>query len=247
MRASFLPYFIPPLVLWLVDRLIRLFRLITLRVLSRRPIPVSLEGSLDAIANPQTSSPAYVIPFVDGAVGVFVRMPSAKRPQSRWKAGQFAFLSIPAVSQLGVSLEAHPFSIAAVDTPLRSFLSQGQVRNGLWHGVPGSDGASSSSPSQYSFEASKSEGEKRVREGTDLASISESESIFMRFIVHPRNGFTRRLREFSEDISAGGQISAFVDGPYGCPPDISAYEKVVLIAGGSGITFILPLLLDMTR
>ena len=206
---------------------------------------MSTEGSLDALANPQTSSPAYVVPFADGAVGVFVRMPSARRPQRRWKAGQFAFLSVPAASKLGVSLEAHPFSIAAVDTPLRSFLSQGDTGNALWRRVPGSGTGSSSS--QYSFEDIKSGGEKRVREASDIASINENESIFMRFIVHPRNGFTRRLREFAEDVGSGGPISAFVDGPYGCPPDISAYEKVVLIAGGSGITFILPLLLDMIR
>ena len=126
---------------------------------------MSAEGSLDAIANPQTSSPAYLVPFSDGAVGVFVRMPSARRPQQRWKAGQFAFLSIPSASQFGISLEAHPFSIAAVDTTLRSFLSQRHVRSGAWRGIPGSDVASSGS--QYSFEDIKSGAEKRDTEVSD--------------------------------------------------------------------------------
>lgn len=36
----------------------------------------------------------------------------------RWRAGQSAYLSVPVASRFGFSLEAHPFTIATVDTPL---------------------------------------------------------------------------------------------------------------------------------
>lgn len=36
-----------------------------------------------------------------------------------------------------------------------------------------------------------------------------------------------------------------VDGPYGRPPSVNSYSSVVLLAGGSGVSFTLPLLLDV--
>ena len=34
----------------------------------------------------------------------------------RWRAGQSAFLSVPVASRFGLSLEAHPFTIATIDS-----------------------------------------------------------------------------------------------------------------------------------
>jgi len=36
-----------------------------------------------------------------------------------------------------------------------------------------------------------------------------------------------------------------VDGPYGRPPSVNSFSSVVLLAGGSGVSFTLPLLLDI--
>lgn len=50
------------------------------------------------------------------------------------------------------------------------------------------------------------------------------------FIVRGRNGFTGRLREHAQH-SGESRVAAFVDGPYGCPPDLSKYSTCVLVAG----------------
>ncbi|KAH8113680.1 ferric reductase NAD binding domain-containing protein [Phellopilus nigrolimitatus] len=78
-------------------------------------------------------------------------------------------------------------------------------------------------------------------------SIVEKEEREVKFIIRARRGFTRRLHEYA--LRAGGvcSTSAYVDGPYGYPPDVNAYPRVVLVAGGSGVSFTLPLLLEVAR
>ncbi|KAI9000892.1 hypothetical protein BD414DRAFT_15568 [Trametes punicea] len=66
------------------------------------------------------------------------------------------------------------------------------------------------------------------------------------FLIRGRGGFTGRLRENAER-RGGCCVPAFVDGPYGCPPDLSKYSTCILIAGGSGVSYTLPLLLDLVH
>ncbi|KAF7419213.1 hypothetical protein PC9H_001799 [Pleurotus ostreatus] len=62
------------------------------------------------------------------------------------------------------------------------------------------------------------------------------------FLVSPRDGCTRRLL----DVAAKrGTIKVFVDGPYGPSPDMRRFDTCVLIAGGSGVSHTLPVLLDI--
>jgi len=61
------------------------------------------------------------------------------------------------------------------------------------------------------------------------------------FFIGVHGGFTKKLHDVAEK---GGKVKVFVDGPYGKSPDLTDYDTSVLIAGGSGITFTLPLLLD---
>lgn len=50
------------------------------------------------------------------------------------------------------------------------------------------------------------------------------------FLIRGRSGFTGRLREAA--TSKGNHtVPAFIDGPYGCPPDLTVYSTCVLIAG----------------
>lgn len=58
----------------------------------------------------------------------------------------------------------------------------------------------------------------------------------MELVVNACNGFTRDLHNFAQ-INDGATIRASVDGPYGTLPDLALFDKVVLIAGGSGATF----------
>ena len=50
------------------------------------------------------------------------------------------------------------------------------------------------------------------------------------FLIRGRSGFTNRLREHaSQGIS--GSVAAFIDGPYGVPPNLKVFDTCVLIAG----------------
>ena len=63
----------------------------------------------------------------------------------------------------------------------------------------------------------------------------------MRFLVRSRAGFTRQLHgQVSE--SNGGVLRACLDGPYGGIPGRleNLYDAVVLVAGGGGITAVMP-------
>jgi predicted ferric reductase len=58
----------------------------------------------------------------------------------------------------------------------------------------------------------------------------------MEFVVNSYDGFTRDLRKYAL-ANPGVRLKASVDGPYGTFPDPLMYDKVVLIAGGSGASF----------
>ncbi|KAF8592671.1 hypothetical protein K439DRAFT_1504455 [Ramaria rubella] len=63
-------------------------------------------------------------------------------------------------------------------------------------------------------------------------------------IIRAREGLTKRLRDHVV-VNGTAPITVLVDGPYGCPPNLCTSSTVVLIAGGSGVTFTLPLLADI--
>lgn len=58
----------------------------------------------------------------------------------------------------------------------------------------------------------------------------------MEFVVNSYDGFTHDLRKYALS-HPGVRLKASVDGPYGTFPDPLQYDKVVLIAGGSGASF----------
>lgn len=62
------------------------------------------------------------------------------------------------------------------------------------------------------------------------------------FFINVREGFTARLREAA---LKGDKVKVFVDGPYGPSPNLGSYDTSVLVAGGSGVSYTLPVLLDI--
>ncbi|KAG8221425.1 hypothetical protein J3R82DRAFT_1613 [Butyriboletus roseoflavus] len=62
------------------------------------------------------------------------------------------------------------------------------------------------------------------------------------FLINVRGGFTKRLRDFAAQNQT---VKLFIDGPYGSAPDMGVYDTSIFIAGGSGITYTLPLFLNM--
>jgi predicted ferric reductase len=66
----------------------------------------------------------------------------------------------------------------------------------------------------------------------------------LEFIINSHNGFTRDLHKFAQ-THPGAKLPATVDGPYGTFPDPMEYDRVVLIAGGSGASFTFGLVCNM--
>ncbi|KAG9127936.1 hypothetical protein FRC07_007376, partial [Ceratobasidium sp. 392] len=64
------------------------------------------------------------------------------------------------------------------------------------------------------------------------------------FIIRARDGFTKRLLDAS---GSRRSIPVYIDGPYGAPPSLSHYSTCIFFAGGSGISYTLPLLIDLVR
>lgn len=94
-----------------------------------------------------------------------------------------------------------------------------------------------------------------------IASIPSSHNNDLIFILKEHRGFTNRLLKSSksstisllpstkQDSSTPQQTHiALIDGPYGgSQSDFAAFDSVLLIAGSTGITFTLPLLLDIAH
>ncbi|KIJ60858.1 hypothetical protein HYDPIDRAFT_97841 [Hydnomerulius pinastri MD-312] len=111
--------------------------------------------------------------------------------------------------------EAHPFTIASFDSNLFSAVEE----------------------------------EKPAQEKSNRRSLAEhalgSSTPFWKevvFFINVREGFTARLKDAAV---RGGKVKVFVDGPYGPSPDLGLYDTSVLIAGGSGVSYTLPTLLDI--
>ncbi|KAF4618192.1 hypothetical protein D9613_011676 [Agrocybe pediades] len=82
-----------------------------------------------------------------------------------------------------------------------------------------------------------------AEEAVDPESGSETKKRKLVFFVRVRNGFTKRLKETVEEKE--GRMKVFVNGPYSTPPILVGYQSVILVAGGSGVAFTLPLLMDL--
>ncbi|KAK0443404.1 ferric reductase NAD binding domain-containing protein [Desarmillaria tabescens] len=144
----------------------------------------------------------------------FVRLTLKRPPHFHWRPGQTAYLITPGVSRL--PFEAHPFTIASYDSSYDSTEKSTDVEKG-------SDSVLAKSSSK-SFTPG---GEKYWKE--------------LVFLVNVREGFTHRLATIGTDK---GTVKVFVDGPYGPSPDLSSFNTSVFVAGGTGVSYTLPLLLD---
>ena len=67
------------------------------------------------------------------------------------------------------------------------------------------------------------------------------------FVIAGRDGFTRALHEAACRTGPKSKFRAAIEGPYGRVPDVRKYDKVVLVAGGSGATFTIALALCWAR
>ncbi|KAG6370004.1 putative ferric/cupric reductase [Boletus reticuloceps] len=177
--TNFTYYIWTSFIIWAADRLIRTSRLIYFNLAYFRPS--QRHSILDATTELLS----------DSLVRVRFRRPNT----FHWSPGQFAYLIMPSVSRL--PFEAHPFSIASVDSVLFA---------------------------------------------PDTTVGGDSNGKELAFFIGVKSGFTRRLK----DVAARGErVKVYIDGPYGEIVNLSCYDTSLLITGGRGITFTLPVLLNI--
>ncbi len=86
------------------------------------------------------------------------------------------------------------------------------------------------------------------RPRTPLGAPTQSSQNTLEFLIRPQSGFTRRLLHYT-DQHPDALLSAVIEGPYGTalPRLENRYEDVILVAGGAGITAMLPWLLHIAE
>lgn len=65
--------------------------------------------------------------------------------------------------------------------------------------------------------------------------------------IRQQAGMTQRLMKFCGGSQPERGTSVLIDGPYGRPANLGMYDQVLLVAGGAGISFCLPILQDLVR
>ncbi|KAM0218996.1 hypothetical protein ACHAQI_001320 [Fusarium lateritium] len=63
----------------------------------------------------------------------------------------------------------------------------------------------------------------------------------IQLVVRAHNGFSKRIHEYATKNSTS-DLTGFVSGPYGVPPQWDIYETLVLIGASTGASFVVPIL-----
>ncbi|KAJ7436564.1 ferric reductase like transmembrane component-domain-containing protein [Mycena latifolia] len=153
----------------------------------------------------------------------FLRVTLRRPDYFRWSPGQLAYLAIPSVSAM--PWEAHPFTIASID---------GDIPRAVESQTPSRDESCEKETSVESVEAM-------------AETLTPGYSKKLVFLLRVHDGFTKRLFNAANSSSTDETFGTYIDGPYCSPPSVRGFETVLLFCGGSGISFTLPLLLDLIR
>ncbi|KAF8319363.1 hypothetical protein DL93DRAFT_2053705 [Clavulina sp. PMI_390] len=73
---------------------------------------------------------------------------------------------------------------------------------------------------------------------------TDEENVHVDFIIRGRDGFTGNLLKHAIRNEGTANNTFILDGPYGQPPNLGIFDTAILIAGGSGVSYTLSLLLD---
>lgn len=148
-------------------------------------------------------------------------------PTYRWKAGSHVFLRFLTVRPW----ETHPFTIASIPTS-----------------------------SSYSYSKKGKASEKEVLStsvsvtGTQVDSQNEDQSNLknneMYFLVQPHSGLTKKLYQLISKRKGKPNLKlpCIIDGPYsGFIDSLKSCDNLILISGGTGISALIPLILDINH
>ncbi|KAH7909461.1 ferric reductase NAD binding domain-containing protein [Hygrophoropsis aurantiaca] len=209
----------PCFLFWALDRFIRFVRLVLFNHSYFRLGFLSGSGARTMDATTEL--------LAENVVRLRLRRPS----HFHWRAGQIAYLTMPSVSRL--PFESHPFTIASIDSS--SFYpepSPSIIQSDSSIKAQDEDGASQKA----------SEGHQSQLEALESPSSSAWKELV--FIINVRKGFTKRLGEVA---ARKEKVKVLVDGPYGLPFELGSYDTSILVAGGSGVSYTLPIFLDVVE
>ncbi|ETS79288.1 hypothetical protein PFICI_09141 [Pestalotiopsis fici W106-1] len=69
----------------------------------------------------------------------------------------------------------------------------------------------------------------------------------LELVAKAHDGFTKSLNELANKEGKQVSLYASVDGPYGTCPNPSAYDRLVLVVGGTGATFAFGMIMDLLQ
>ncbi|EFQ98298.1 ferric-chelate reductase [Nannizzia gypsea CBS 118893] len=212
------PYLWPLVAIWGFDRILRLIRIIYCNIRVR-----FARGGLQ-----HTSTVAYYDKLSD-----IIRLevtPAATGISQ--KPGRYYFLYQPF---RWTGYESHPFTLGAwVETP------KPVTENGSESGL------SSNTVDENGKNGGLCHGTK-VSNSQNPGGNSSNEIKYI-FWIRPYNGWTRQLRD--QCVQSGDTATSttlLLEGPYGDTAPLWAFESVLLIVGGTGITAAVPYIQDHIR
>ncbi|KAJ7099901.1 ferric reductase NAD binding domain-containing protein [Mycena belliarum] len=179
-----------------------------------------VNGGYQTLFNTKSSHPLDA--KVEVITSQFLRVTLRRPDHFKWAPGQLAYLSMPSIS--ATPWEAHPFTIASID---------GDIINAV----------ESESPSRDESCEKESEGSLESVVAIPTSGCGKK----LVFLLRVHDGFTKRLLNAAGSLPAKETFGAYIDGPYCSPPSVRGFDTVIFFSGGSGISFTLPLLLDLIR
>ncbi|KAJ7153836.1 ferric reductase NAD binding domain-containing protein [Mycena filopes] len=221
-------YIWPAVFLWALDRALRGVRI---GLVNSGLFPNLFATGPNDNSKSTLTSPALITLLPPSAHFLRITLPRAP-PRFRWRAGQSAYITFPSL-YMGSVTEAHPFTIAN-PPPDSSGESTGGGEGGR----------------ELVFILRVRTGfTRRLREAVLASTLPTSASASSASSATPDSRNSNE--EGASSIEGGKELEptlvarALIDGPYGAPPDVRGYERVVFVCGGSGVSFALPLFLSL--
>ena len=169
----------------------------------------------------------------------------------RWAPGQHVYVRFPGVNPI----QAHPFTIMSLPNEARFSNSElvliVRVHNGITRTI------FNSLENEKDQEMESKEMKSATTSSSDTQEADEEVSKIIEAET-PAQATSQAKQEAKEMIKAVGseipkmhfkssKLIAWVDGPYGYSMDPAMFEHPIFIAGGTGATFVFPVLLDLMR
>ncbi|PHH92544.1 hypothetical protein CDD83_6942 [Cordyceps sp. RAO-2017] len=181
-----------PVYIWVLDRSIRLLRLIAFN-------PLRIYADAYASFSAETNIVRLNVSIGKGTYKV--------RP------GTYYYLTLLEDAHFW---ESHPFSVASVSS----------------HSLKSTDELSPLLTAERPRRLEAGDGSGPGRRGRGGKQMT--------FLIRPYNGFTKRLKRLaSDEPSSPVRLRVFVEGPYGHTTALDRYDRVVFLAGGSGVSVFL--------